>query len=112
VKKLIALTLLVFAVSLLGVPAFADEEKGKGNEMWKNVQSAGEHVSAGPDAMMDSIHTEMAKAQGTGEQLTGFVAGGAIGVRKTLHRAGAGVIDLLTFWIPKKQPLIAPEKAS
>jgi hypothetical protein len=37
--------------------------------------------------------------------------GGVIGTRRAIHRAGAGAIDLLTFWIPKKQPLVSPEKA-
>jgi len=109
VKKLIALGLLLFVASMMGVPAFADDAAG--SPQVKNVQSGARNVSTGWVEVMDSTHAEASKGKSAGEQLTGVVAGGAIGVQKTMHRVGAGAIDLLTFWIPKKQPLINPEKA-
>ncbi len=108
-KKLIALSLLVLAVAVYGVPAFADSTSGE--EQVKNVRTGSRNVAAGWVDALDATHEEAAKGKSTGEQLTGVVAGGAIGVRRTIHRMGAGAIDLLTFWIPKKQPLITPEKA-
>jgi putative exosortase-associated protein (TIGR04073 family) len=91
------------------VPAFADGDTG--TEQIKNVKSGSRNVSTGWVEVLDNTHAEAAKGKTTGEQLTGVVAGGAIGVRRTIHRLGAGVIDLVTFWIPKKQSLINPEHA-
>ncbi len=91
------------------VPAFADGDTGA--DQVKNVKSGTRNVSTGWVEVLDNTHAEAAKGKSTGEQLTGVVAGGAIGVRRTIHRLGAGVIDLVTFWIPKKQPLIAQEHA-
>ena len=84
---------------------------GTGEEQVKNIQTGSRNVGTGWVEVLDRTHEEAAKGKNTGENLTGVVAGGAIGVRKTIHRVGAGAIDLLTFWIPKKQPLINPEKA-
>ena len=116
-KKLIALSLLTFC-AFSTVPAFADGAASSsggmtasGDEQVKNVQSGSRNVGAGWVEVLDRTHEEAAKGKNTGEHLTGVVAGGAIGVRKTIHRMGAGAIDLLTFWIPKKQPLVTPEKA-
>ena len=119
-KKLIALSLLTFfAASTL--PAFADGSStaasstgstvATGEEQVKNVQSGSRNVAGAWVEVLDGTHAEASKGKDAGEQITGVVAGGAIGVRKTIHRMGAGAIDLLTFWIPKKQPLISPEKA-
>ena len=108
-KKLVALALVMMAACVLGAPAFADE--GPGHEQVKNVQVGTRNVSTGWVEMLDNTHAEAAKGKTAGEQITGVVAGGAIGVRRTIHRVGAGAIDLLTFWIPKKQPLVSPEKA-
>lgn len=109
-KKLIALSLVVLAAAVYTVPAMADTGIS-GQEQVKNVQTGSRNVSTGWVEVLDNTHTEAAKGKSTGEQLTGVVAGGAIGVRRTIHRMGAGAIDLLTFWIPKKQPLVNPEKA-
>jgi len=109
VKKLIAIALLSTVVYVSGAPAFADEGS-QGQTGINNIKSGSRNVSTGWLEILDSTHAEVAKGKTPGEQLTGFVAGGAIGVRRTIHRVGAGAIDLLTFWIPKKQPLITPEK--
>lgn len=103
-KKFIAVGLLLAFASPL-VPAFADQ----GQEQVKNVQSGTRNVGTGWVEVLDNTHNEAAKGKGVGEHLTGVVAGGAIGVRRTIHRLGAGAIDLITFWIPKKQPLVNPE---
>ena len=113
-KKLIALSLLMF-LSITTLPAFADGQASTagltGEEQVKNVQTGSRNVSTGWVEVLDRTHEEASKGKNTGEHLTGVVAGGAIGVRKTIHRIGGGAIDLLTFWIPKKQPLVNPEKA-
>jgi len=110
VKKLISTALLFMVACVFGQPVFADQG-AQGQEQVKNVQSGTRNVSTGWVEVLDSTHAEAAKGKTAGEQITGVVAGGAIGVRRTIHRVGAGAIDLLTFWIPKKQPLITPEKA-
>ena len=112
-KKSIALSMLMFLASTT-LPAFADGAAGSsiatGEDQVKNIQSGSRNFAGGWVDAMDSTHEEAAKGKDAAEQITGVVAGGAIGVRRTIHRMGAGAIDLLTFWIPKKQPLINPEK--
>ena len=115
VKKLIALSLMLILAGTT-VPVFADSQASSssgvtGEDQVHNIQSGSRNTATGWVEVMDSTHEQAAKGKGTAEQLTGVVAGGAIGVRKTIHRIGAGAIDLLTFWIPKKQPLVNPEKA-
>lgn len=115
-KKLVVIALLLFVAVAMGVPAYADSAAGtdsnqNGQAQVKNVQVGSRNASTSWVEVLDSTHAEAAKGKSTGEQLTGVVAGGAIGVRRAIHRAGAGAIDLLTFWIPKKQPLVNPEKA-
>ncbi len=113
-KKSVALALLLFVAVAMGIPAFADDASMSANDgkaQVKNVQVGSRNVGTGWVEVLDSTHAEASKGKSTGEQLTGVVAGGAIGARRALHRTGAGVIDLITFWIPKKQPLINPEKA-
>ena len=109
-KKLMSLMLLAI-VALTSAPAFADAGSDNGQAQVKNVQSGSRNASTGWVEVLDATHAEASKGKNTAENLTGVVAGGAIGVRKTIHRMGAGAIDLITFWIPKKQPLISPEKA-
>lgn len=116
-KKFVAFSLLVFVAAFYGVPAFADSTSGaalssdNGDAQVRNLQSGSRNAGTGWVEVLDHTHNEAAKGKSTGEQLTGVVAGGAIGVRKGIHRIGAGAIDLLTFWIPKKQPIINPDKA-
>ncbi len=98
----------------MGSPVFADSASGvatsssgiSGEEQINNVKTGTQNVATSWTEILDSTHAEASKGKGTGEQLTGVVVGGVIGVRRTIHRMGAGAIDLLTFWIPKKQPLI------
>ena len=113
VKKLMSLSMLVFLATTT-LPAFADGSASSGltgEEQVKNIQTGSRNVGTGWVEVLDKTHEEASKGKNTGEQLTGLVAGGAIGVRSAIHRIGGGAIDLLTFWIPKKQPLVSPEKA-
>ena len=114
-KKLTTVAVLVAGTVVLSMPAFADSAASttvdNGQEQVKNVQVGSRNAATGWVEVLDHTHAEASKGKSTGEQLTGVVAGGAIGTRKAIHRIGAGAIDLLTFWIPKKQPLINPEKA-
>ncbi len=110
-KKAIALSMLMF-LCVATVPAFADAGSGlTGEDQLKNLQTGSRNAATGWVEVMDKTHEEASKGKGVGEHLTGTVAGGAIGVRSAIHRIGGGAIDLLTFWIPKKQPLVNPEKA-
>ena len=98
------------------MPVFADGQASSssgvtGEEQVHNLKSGSRNAGTGWVEVMDKTHEEAAKGKNTGENLTGVVAGGAVGTRAAIHRIGAGAIDLLTFWIPKKQPLINPEKA-
>ncbi len=108
-KKAIAVSMLL-SLSLAVVPAFADAGLS-GEDQLKNLQTGSRNAATGWVEVMDKTHQEASKGKGVGEHLTGTVAGGAIGVRSAIHRIGGGAIDLLTFWIPKKQPLVNPEKA-
>ena len=96
-KKLTVLMLALSVSFAAGIPAFADEAAAPKasaiDDTVKNVKVGTRNVAAGWVEVMDSTHEEASKGKGTAEQLTGVVAGGAIGVRKTLHRAGAGAID-------------------
>ena len=111
-KTFLAIALALSLVCGVGLPAFAGTgESTQGQEQVHNVKTGGENAaSGGMREYMDATAQEAAKGKSTGDQLTGVVAGSAIGVRKGIHRIGAGAIDLLTFWIPKKQPLITPEE--
>ena len=112
-KKLMAFVLVALVAGTMGMPVFAADAQSasNGQEQVKNVQVGSRNAATGWVEVLDNTHAEAAKGKNVGEHLTGVVAGGAIGVRKGIHRVGAGAIDLLTFWIPKKQPLISPEKA-
>jgi putative exosortase-associated protein (TIGR04073 family) len=109
VKKLIALV-AVICIAVMGVPVFAADTTAQQDQV-KNIGVGTRNAATGWVEVLDNTHAEAAKGKDMGGPLTGVGAGGAIGVRKGIHRVGAGLIDLLTFWIPKKQPLINPEKA-
>ena len=107
VKKLTSFVLMLMLVGA-SVPAFADAGTS-GEEQVKNIQTGGRNTATGWVDVMDGMHNEAAKGKNTGENLTGVVAGSAVGVRSAIHRMGGGAIDLLTFWIPKKAALVNPE---
>ncbi|MBI4432025.1 MAG: hypothetical protein HY592_00885 [Candidatus Omnitrophica bacterium] len=102
-KKLTS-ALLVFGLALaMGVSAQAEELL---DTTKSNVTSGINSVNSRPAAMMDDIHAEASKGRNAGEQALGVAVGGVVGTRKAVHQLGAGAINLLTFWIPKKEPLI------
>jgi putative exosortase-associated protein (TIGR04073 family) len=104
--------LLLMSAVLGTAPAFADADSNEnGQAQVKNVQTGSRNAATGWVEVMDNAHTEASKDRDAGEHMAGVFAGSAIGVRKGIHRVGAGIIDLATFWIPKKQPLVSPEKA-
>ena len=92
-------------MSFVSIPAFANVNT---DNMGENISKGSNDIGTGAHSLMDGPHQEASKGRNTGEHLTGLVAGGAVGARSALHQAGAGVINILTFWIPKKQPLINP----
>lgn len=89
---------------VISLPAYAETTP------IQNVKSGTRNVSTAWVEVMDTTHAEASKGKGAGEQLMGVGVGGVIGARNVAHRMGAGAIDLLTFWIPKKQPLVTPEE--
>jgi putative exosortase-associated protein (TIGR04073 family) len=114
-KKLFASVLALTLVVIAGAPLFAAEgasggQEAAGTDQVNNLKRGGTNVRWGWVEVMDHTGQEAAKGKNPGEHITGVVAGSAIGVRKGIHRIGAGAIDLLTFWIPKKEPLISPEE--
>ena len=100
--------MVVSLVAVMALPAMADQT---GQDQLKNLKTGSHNISTAWVDVMDTTHEEASKGKSVHEQMTGLVAGGAIGVRKVIHRVGAGVIDVVTFWIPKKQPIISPEQA-
>ncbi len=77
-----------------------------GKEQVKNVQNGARNASTGWVEIFDSVATHEGKAKNTAEKLTGFIAGATTGTGKALHKTGAGIIELGTFWMPKKEPQI------
>jgi putative exosortase-associated protein (TIGR04073 family) len=108
-KKVLAIVLVAVMFACIQAPVLASNDTIAGNTQYKNLESGSRNVQWGWTELMERTHQEAVKGDGAGEQLFGVVAGSAIGVRKGIHRIGAGAIDLLTFWIPKKAPLIEPE---
>lgn len=118
-KKFIVLALVLAMMACAGVPAFAGSDSASsagsgtgtsGEEQTKNLRVGSKNAVSGWQEYMDYTSQEAAKGKNPAEHVTGVVAGSAIGIRKGIHRMGAGAIDLLTFWIPKKQPLVTPEE--
>ncbi|MBI3315561.1 MAG: hypothetical protein HYZ87_01115 [Candidatus Omnitrophica bacterium] len=103
-KKLIAFSMVAFFVCAFSLPVLAETLT---NDVTDNLNDTGKHVSDGWHGVLDSVHTEASKGRNTGEQVAGVAVGGVVGARKAIHHLGAGAINVLTFWIPKKQPLIS-----
>ncbi len=111
-KNFIAIALLLAVVACAGAPVWAsDTSSGPvGSDGVKNLTVGSKNAVSGWQEYMDYTAQEAAKGKNDAERMTGVLAGSAIGIRKGIHRMGAGAIDLLTFWIPKKQPLVTPEE--
>jgi len=104
-RRHLTITFLFILLNIL-LPSTANAEK---SEQLKNLERGAHNLVWGWTEFMERTHQEAAKGTNTGERIVGVIAGSAVGVRKSIHRLGAGAIDLLTFWIPKKEPLIKPE---
>lgn len=110
-KKLIAVMVVMVMTLGMGLVCYAADNVATSQEQTKNINVGATNPSAGWVEVIDNTGIEAAKGKNPGDHVTGVIAGGTVGAAKTIHRLGAGVIDLATFWIPKKQPLINPEKA-
>ncbi len=108
-KRFLSSAIIFAMMFCLQAPVFAATDTIAGEPQLDNLRNGAQNVQWGWTEIMERTHQEASKGDGAGEQLFGVVAGSAIGVRKGIHRIGAGAIDLLTFWIPKKQPLISPQ---
>jgi hypothetical protein len=111
-KKFFSLFVVVLVALVMIVPAFAATEFTDGHEAQENLNRGSQEFSRGATSVPQYMGQEASKGTNVQEHLLGTTAGGVIGVRKGIHRIGAGAIDILTFWIPKKTPLIDPNEAS
>lgn len=96
---------------LVATPVLGDVTgKDNGDAQIKNVQTGARNSTTGWVEIFDSVAAAEGKSKNTAEKFTGFIAGTGIGARKALHKTSAGLIDLGTFWMPKKEPLLNPKK--
>ena len=110
-KKFLAVALVAGYAIAVAAPVFAVEQN-TAEQNGENAKRGAHNTNWAWTEVMDSAGVEggKAKANDIGDQSLGVAAGSVIGTRKAIHRFGAGVIDLITFWIPKKAPLITPEE--
>lgn len=108
-KKFFAAAMVIGTAVTIAAPVFAVEQN-TGDERVEGVKRGTHNASWAWTEVVDNAGKEAGKAKVNDpvDQSVGVAAGSVIGVRKGIHRFGAGAIDLLTFWIPKKQPLITP----
>lgn len=97
--------ILALAFVLASTMAYAGT-LANGEELAENANRGSQEVSWSGTEVMQHAGIEASKGKNATEHVTGAFAGGVIGVRKGIHRIGAGAIDLLTFWIPKKNSLV------
>ncbi len=103
-RRLSLLAVTGLMIGLTTLPAFGDNN---GAAQVKNVQEGARNASTGWTEIFDGVSAAEGKSQNTAERLvTAPVAGAGIGLGRALHKTGAGVIELFTFWIPKKQPVL------
>lgn len=94
---------MLMFVAVFATPAMADD--GGVNEQIKNVRTGGENMKTAVSGMFTEAHDEASKNTGLAKQAGGVAVGTIKGARKALYHVGAGAIELLTFWIPKKGPI-------
>ena len=112
-KFLTASLALVFALAVAAPMALAQSTISgiaDADEAGDNLSTGAQNVDWSWTEVMQHSGEEASKGTDAGAHITGAIAGGAIGFRKGLHRLGAGAIDILTFWIPKDEPLIDPSE--
>ncbi len=104
-------TAAIVIIGLTVIPVFAETTAtDNGATQVKNVQTGARNASAGWVEIFDGVATAQGQSKNTAEKFTGFISGAGIGARKALHRTSAGIIDLCTFWIPKKDPILSQNK--
>jgi len=109
-KKVFATIVVVMFAFAISVPAFA-ADVADADEATDSIKRGAQNIDWGWTEVIDNSGKEASKGSNAAEHLVGSFAGGIIGVRKGIHRLGAGAIDLLTFWIPKKgQSLMTPDE--
>ena len=110
-KKFFAAAMVAGFAAAIAAPVFAVEQN-TGDERVETVKRGAHNTNWAWTEVMDGAGKEAgkAKANDAADQSLGVAAGSVIGVRKGIHRFGAGAIDLITFWIPKKASLITPEE--
>lgn len=107
-KKFLSLVMLGIMSLVLVAPSMAAVATGE--EAVNNIHKGKEQAAWSWTEVMENTHVEASKFDNAPEQLLGVAAGTIIGVRKGLHRIGAGAIDILTFWIPKDKELRTPSE--
>lgn len=110
-KKFFAAAMVVGTAVTIAAPVFAVEQNA-GDVNVETVKRGAHNTNWAWTEVVDNAGKEAGKAKvnDPADQSLGVAAGSVIGVRKGIHRFGAGAIDLITFWIPKKQSLISPEE--
>lgn len=110
-KKFFAAALVAGYAVAIAAPALA-VETSSADERVESVKRGAHNANWAWTEVVDNAGKEAGKMKANDplDQSVGVAAGSVIGVRKGIHRFGAGAIDLLTFWIPKKQPLITPSE--
>ena len=110
-KKFFVAALVVGVAAASAAPVFAVTQT-TGDERVETAKRGVHNTNWAWTEVMDNAGKEAGKmkANDPADQSLGVAAGSVIGVRKGIHRFGAGVIDLVTFWIPKKGSLITPDE--
>jgi hypothetical protein len=110
-KKFFAAALVAGVAATSAAPVFAVEQN-TGDERVESVKRGAHNTNWAWTEVVDNAGKEAGKMKANDpiDQSVGVAAGSVIGVRKGIHRFGAGAIDLLTFWIPKKQSLVTPSE--
>lgn len=110
-KKFFAAAMVLGFAATIAAPVFAVEQNTS-DERVEGVKRGAHNTNWAWTEVMDNAGKEAGKMKANDpvDQSVGVAAGSVIGVRKGIHRFGAGAIDLLTFWIPKKQPLVTPSE--
>lgn len=108
-KKFFAAAMVAGLAVAIAAPVFAVEQN-TGDERVETVKRGAHNTNWAWTEVVDNAGKEAGKMEANNpvDQSVGVAAGSVIGVRKGIHRFGAGAIDLMTFWIPKKQSLITP----
>jgi hypothetical protein len=95
---------VVWIVLGLGVVFFHGEVSAEdnGQPQLENIRTGARNASTGWVRILDGIAENKDKGKEPFGGATAAIAGAGVGVRRALHQTSAGIIELATFWIPKK----------